>query len=286
MRKVKIFTDSTNDLSSEILVHYDISVVPLYVEFGEENYKDGVNLFPAQLFKLVQEKGVLPKTASPSPYDFISVYRQHIEEDSDILVITLSAKMSSTYQNAILAASEFPAGRIAVVDSQSLTTGIGSLAMIAAELAEQGEGLETIVKTIRSLVPGVKLNFVIDTLEYLYKGGRCNVVQNLLGTALKIRPIIGIEDGRMLVEDKVRGDKRRALDKIVENIIKNREKIDFNRIFVVHSLGGEDEACYIRDAIKQEAPEKDIIETKAGCVISSHCGMNTVGVSYILKTNP
>ncbi len=121
------------------------------------------------------------------------------------------------------------------------------------------------------------------TVDYLYKGGRCNVVQNLLGSALKIRPIIGVEDGKMLVEDKVRGDKKRALDKILESIVINRDGIDFNQIYVIHSLGGEEEAEYLKNAIHQELPEIDIMEMKAGCVISSHCGMKTIGVSYILK---
>ncbi|NLI93242.1 MAG: DegV family protein [Peptococcaceae bacterium] len=283
MRKVKVIADSTNDLSFEILQQYDIDVVPLYVEFGEETYKDGVDIIPEQLFQLVSEKGILPKTAAPSPFDFISVYTKYIEEGMDILVITLSAKMSSTYQNAVLAASEFPKGRIRVIDSQNLTTGIGSLVMIAREMAEKGIEIHSIAQELEALVTKVKVSFVIDTLEYLYKGGRCNVIQNLLGTALKIRPIIAVEDGRMIVEDKVRGDKKRAIEKLLEKLFKNPQSIYQNRIIIPYSLGSEEDAELMKSMIQKELPGTEILITKAGCVISSHCGMKTLGLSYIQK---
>jgi DegV family protein with EDD domain len=281
MRKVKVIADSTNDLSAEILQKYAIDVVPLYVQFGDENYKDGVDLTPERLFRIVAEKKMLPKTAAPSPYDFITVFRKYIEKENDLLVITLSAKMSSTYQNAVLAASEFPAGRIQVIDSQNLTTGIGSLVLLAAEMALAGETLTAIAKNISALVPQVKMSFVIDTLEYLYKGGRCNVVESLLGAALKIRPIIGVEEGRMFVRDKVRGDKRRALDKILEEMFQTKSKFSPDRIFLVYSLGGEEDVKYVQDIIQKELPSQEIVITAAGCVISSHCGLKTVGVVYL-----
>jgi len=285
MRKVKIMTDSTNDLSAEVLKQYDVSVVPLYVEFGEKSYRDGVDISPDQLFHMVEENGVLPKTASPSPYDFAAFYRKYIEDGQDILVITLSAQMSSSYQNAVLAASEFPDGRIEVCDSKSLTVGIGSLVIKAGDMAQQGYGLQAISDKVRLDVASVKVNFVIDTLEYLYKGGRCNVVQNLLGTALRIRPIIGVEAGKMIIEDKVRGDKKRALDSILKNIMRDKQRIKDNLIIVVHSIGGKDEACYLRNAIQEALPYKKVDLMKAGCVISSHCGMKTVGVAYIVEND-
>ena len=176
MKKVKIITDSTSDLSADILKKYDITVVPLYVDFAERSYRDGVDLFPVQLFKIVEEKGVLPKTSAPSPYDFIKHFEEYIEQGTDILVITISAKMSSAYQNALLATSEFPRERIWVVDSQNLSTGIGYLVMIAGEMAKEGQSAEKIAERLKTIIPRVKVNFVIDTLEYLYKGGRCNVL--------------------------------------------------------------------------------------------------------------
>jgi DegV family protein with EDD domain len=233
------------------------------VDFGEGSYKDGIDLFPEQLFQLVSKKGILPKTAAPSPYDFVTTYGKYLEQGFDLIVITLSAQMSSTYQNAVLAASEFPAGRIYVVDSQSLTTGIGSLVMLAGDMAEEGLSAKIIAERLNEIVPRVQVNFVIDTLEYLYKGGRCNVVQNLLSTALRIRPIIGIEDGRMIVADKVRGEKKRGIDRIFDGVAAKAQDIDYQRIFVVYSLGSEEEAQDLKEAFQKEFPKFEILLSQA-----------------------
>jgi DegV family protein with EDD domain len=281
MRKVKIITDSTNDLSAELLQEYDIDVVPLHVDFGEETYRDGVDLIPARLFQLVEEKKLLPKTAAPTPYAYAECFREYFDQEQDIIVITISAQMSSSYQNAALAASEFPQGRIWVIDSQNLSTGIGALVITAAEYARQGLQAEEISAKIRSLVAKVHVSFVIDTLEYLYKGGRCNVLQNLMGSVLKIRPTIGVENGKMLVVDKVRGEKKKALDKLIENA--RRDSVESKRIFITHSLGSEEEAVYLKGALQDIYPDKEILITNAGCVISSHCGQKTIGVIYIRK---
>ncbi|MGI6449281.1 MAG: DegV family protein [Desulfitobacteriia bacterium] len=283
MRKIKIITDSTCDLPKNLIEKYDITVVSLFVVFGEENYRDGVDLYPEKLFRMVKEKGILPKTASPSPYDFVRCYQEYLDQEMDIIVITISAKMSSTYQNALLAASECPEGRIWVVDSQNITAGVGMLAIIAAKMAQDGKNPQEIVAKLEELVPKVKVNFVIDTLEYLYKGGRCNVLQNLLGTALKIRPIIGVEEGSMLVAGKTRGDKKRALNKILEWALEDRQEIDFDQVFVISSFGGEEEAVYIHDCLSKVLVDKEIIVGLAGCVISSHCGEKTTGIIYIKK---
>ncbi|UWG99011.1 DegV family protein [Dehalobacter sp. DCM] len=279
MRKVKIITDSTNDLSDVILQKYDISVIPLHVDFGGESYRDGVDLLPKDLFKLVEEKNMLPKTAAPSPFNFSEVYREYVEQGQDIIVITISSHMSSTYQNAVLASEEYPEGRIFVVDSQNLSTGIGSLVVLAAEYALQGLEAKEIADRVQRLVPKVQVSFVIDTMEYLYKGGRCNVLQSIMGSMLKIRPMISVDSGKMFMKDKVRGDKKKGLDKMLANTAK--DSIDSERIFITHSLGSEDEALYLKSILEMSFPEKEIITTDAGCVISSHCGQKTIGVIYI-----
>ena len=281
MEKIKIITDSTNDLSPEILEAYDVTVVPLYVEFGEECYKDGIELTPKQLFEMVEDKGILPKTASPSPYDFACVYREYIEQGFDIVVITISSELSSTFQNAVLAATEFPGERIWIVDSRSLCTGIGLLVMTAGDYAREGMPARIIAEKVQQLTSSVNVSFVIDTLEYLYKGGRCNAVQNLLGSVLRIRPIIGLVDGRMIVKDKVRGDKQRALEKMAREAVDRAEAICANRVIVSYSEGGEAEANYLRLSLQQALPDVQIYTTTAGCVISSHCGPNTIGLMFI-----
>lgn len=285
MKKVKIITDSTNDLSAEILKEYDIAVIPLYVEFGDKSLKDGVELLPEKLFEMVEEHGVLPKTSAPSPYDFQSAYKQYIDLDMDILVITISSELSSTYRNAVLAAFEYPEGRIEVVDSRSLCTGIGILVMTAGDLLREGKGVKETADTIRQLTDKVNVSFVVDTLDYLYKGGRCNAVQTLVSSVLKIRPIIGLTDGRMIVKEKVRGDKDRALEKMLIEVTRDRDNGNINskRIIVSYSLGSEDEAKYLKGRLETILPETDIHITPAGCVISSHCGPNTSAVMYLKK---
>lgn len=283
MRKIKIITDSTSDLSVDILRKYDITVVPLYVNFGEEIFRDGIDINPEQLFMMVKERGVLPKTAAPSPFDFVKYFKTYIDQEFDIITITISAKMSSAYQNALLATSEFPKGRIWVVDSQNLSTGIGSLVMIAAEMAKEGQSAEKITERLNTIIPRVRVNFIIDTLEYLYKGGRCNVVQHLFGTALRIRPIIGVQQGNMVVENKIRGEKKRALDKIIDKAVNNNSQIDYNRIFITYSRGCEEDVPYVNSYLHEAFPDKEILLTDAGCVISSHCGEGTIGVIHIQK---
>lgn len=284
MRKVKIITDSTNDLTREMLDSYGVTIVPLYVDFGEESYKDGVDLIPERLFELVEEKNILPKTAAPSPYDFIGYYRQYLDSGYDIIVITISSKISATYQNALLAMQEFPKDRIWVIDSQNLSTGIGLLVMLAGEYAREGKSAGEIAEKLQEIIPRVRVSFIVDTLEYLYKGGRCNALQNMVGSVLKIRPVIGVRDGRIIVQDKVRGDKKKALQKILDGVEEAKETIDFDRIFITYSLGGEEEAAYLKDCLEKSLPPAcKIFLTQAGCVISSHCGKKTVGTIYVEK---
>jgi len=283
MAKVKIITDSTCDLTAEIVAKYDLAVVPLYVEFGEESYRDGVDIVPAQLFQKVKEKGFLPKSAAPTPFDFSKYFKEYIAQGYDIVTITISSKMSSTYQNALLAAAEFPDKRIWVVDSGNITTGMSSLVTVAGEAALDGMPAEEIAKTLQTLVPKVRVNFVVDTLEYLYKGGRCNAVENLFGSLLRIKPIVGVKNGSMYVAEKVRGDKKRALARMIANVVKNKEKIAFDRVFINNSVGNDDEAEYVKARLEQELPAVQIIMTKTGCVISTHCGEKTLGISYIEK---
>lgn len=282
MGKVKIITDSTNDLTSEIIQKYDITVVPLYVEFGEQNFKDGLELSPNQLFKIVDEKGVLPRTAAPSPYDFSEVYKEYIDQGFDIVVITISSEISSTYQNAVLAASEFPQ-RIWVVDSRSLSTGIGILVMAAGDCVRVGMQAKEVADTIQKMTSKVNVSFVVDTLEYLYKGGRCTAIQKLFGSAFKIRPIIGMAEGRIIVREKIRGDKNRALNRMTDELLSNIESIDLDRIIVACSLGSEDEASYLINHLKTTLPKTNIYTTTAGCVISSHCGPKTASIVYLSK---
>lgn len=258
--------------------------MPLYVVFGEQSYKDGVEITPDKLFELVQERNMLPRTAGITPYDYINYFGKYVEEDYDLVVILISSEFSSTYQNAVLAASEFPPGRIKVVDSRNLSTGIGFLVLTASQMAQAGVGSEEIVAKLNAIIPKMRVEFVLDTLEYLYKGGRCNAVQNLLGSILKIRPIIKVVNGKMIVGNKVMGDKRKSLDAMLADIRSDKDKLGSNRVIITHSLGSEDEAVYLKNEIQKIVPpDFTILTTPAGCVISSHCGKKTTGIIYQVK---
>lgn len=280
MAKVKIFTDSTADLSQELIQKHHISIVPLYVGFGDDTYKDGIEITTVQLYDEVKKVGKLPKTSAPSPADFINAFKKSIDEGNEILYIGLSTKLSSTIQNARIAASEFPDAKIEIVDSLNLSTGIGLLVMKAVDYANQGMNIKEISSKIRELVPKIETAFVPDTLDYLYLGGRCSALQSIFGNVLRIRPVIKVIEGGMTVGQKARGKREKILDTMLKNALKDKNNMDLTRVFVTHSLGFYD-AQYLKEQLEKTLNVNDVIITDAGCVISSHCGPNTVGILYI-----
>lgn len=282
MNKIKIFADSTSDIPVQWREQYEISIVPLYTVFGDESLRDGVDIKPEQLFQRVSREGHLPRTAAPAPSDFIQAFAPYIEQGDDILCISLSSELSSTYQNALLAASEFPEDRITVFDSLNLSCGFGMLVMKAARAAANGSTLEQIVDMLTRTRPLIDTEFVIDTLEYLYKGGRCSGMQNLIGSLLKIRPVIKVIDGKMTPAYKVRGKREKALEQMLQNALNQREHMDNDIIVVVHALAEED-ALMLQARLQKETGAQEVLLTTAGCVISSHCGPQTIGIMYAKK---
>lgn len=280
MGSVRIISDSTCDLSSELIKKHDISIVPLYVIFGGDSFRDGIDIKTDELYKTVERLSVLPRTSAPSPLDFRKVFSSYLEKGEDIIYIGLSSEVSATVQNAAIAAQEFPEGRIEIIDSRNLSTGIGLLVMKAVDLAGQGFGVREISECIRGMVPKVRTRFVINTLDYLYKGGRCTALESFFGGLLNIRPIIAVEDGKMILEEKIRGKKEKALKSMLECVLADSDIIDPRRIFVTHSMAKE-EAEYLKSMLRQKLQEPEIIITDAGCVISSHCGQGTVGILYL-----
>lgn len=282
MSQVKIFADSTCDLPPNWIKAHDIGIIPLYVTFGDQNYRDGVDLTTPELYAKVEQTGSLPKTAAPSPSDFIAAFTPFVEEGRDIVYISLSSELSSTYQNALIAGEEFPEGRITVVDSRNLTTGIGLLVMKAVAAAVQGKSAREIAGIVETVKPLVETEFVIDSLEYLYKGGRCSGMQNLMSSLLKIRPVIKVIDGKMTPAYKVRGKREKALEQMVNNALDKKDEMDNDLIFVTHSMAAED-AEAIKRLLEQKTGAREVALSDAGCVISSHCGAKTIGIIYSKK---
>jgi DegV family protein with EDD domain len=198
---IDILTDSTSDLSPELLERYHIQRVPLSVFVDGKDLKDG-DLSLAQLFDAVKRTGELPKTSAVPVAEFQQVFGS----PNDVIYISLSSQLSATHQNAVLAAAEVQGKRIAVIDSLNLSTGIGLLVLNAAQLRDQGASFDEIVQQVQLLIPKVHTSFVIDTMEYLYKGGRCSALANIFGTLLRIRPVIEVrKDGSMGVKEKIGG---------------------------------------------------------------------------------
>ncbi|MFP4978792.1 DegV family protein [Paenibacillus sp. CN-4] len=282
MSKVKIFSDSTSDLPQSWKETYDIGIVPLYVVFGDGTFRDGVDITPEEVYRRVAASGSLPKTAAPSPADFMAAFGPSIEAGHDIVYVGLSSALSSTYQNALIAAGEFPEGRVRIVDSRTLCGGIALLAMKAARAAEAGRSAAEIAALLETSRDKVDSQFVVDTLDYLYMGGRCSGMQNFIGSLLKIRPVLRMIDGRIVPTGKIRGKKEKAVEQMLINAMPDAPRMDKELLIVAHTLAEQD-AEYLRSALQAATDVREIAIINAGCVIGSHCGPNTVGLMYMTE---
>ena len=278
--QVIIMTDSTADLDQSLLKKYQIYSIPLYVRFGDEIFKDGIDITTPELYAKVSDKGLLPQTAAPSPGDFVEAFKPLIDDHKDIIYIGIGSTISATIQSARVAATEFPENRIFIVDSKNLSSGIALLVLKAKDLRDQGLPAQVIYDQISSLVPKVRSQFAIQTLEYLYKGGRATGLQALMGSMLKIKPIIKVTDGKLGVDKKAFGKMSRALDMMLEDYFNLGDRVDLDYVMITHSLADK-HAIYMMDHVKSRLNPKQLIESHAGCVISSHCGAGTIGILYI-----
>lgn len=277
---INILTDSCCDLSPELLSQYQIHLIRLTVFIDNKTFRDGLDIQYETLYQLVSKTGQLPKTSAPSIADFTEFY-DHIP--GDLFYVGISSKLSATVQDAIVASQMLPDRNIRIVDSLNLSTGIGLLALKAAELRDLGYSLEDIETEISATLPKVRTSFVIDTLEYIYKGGRCSAVENIVGSLLKIRPVIEVKpDGTLNIKEKNRGTRRKALGTMLDGFQKNLSQIDLHRIFITHS-GCDEDAAFLAEELKKIAPIKHLHITRAGATIASHCGPNTIGVLYLTK---
>ncbi|MFA5537104.1 MAG: DegV family protein [Bacillota bacterium] len=282
MRKIRIVTDSTSDLPLELKEKHQIETVPLYVRFGEEFFADGVDIDNRAIFKRVSKTGAMPQTAAPTPENFSEIFKKLIDEDQDVICICLSSPLSATVQSATIAASEFPTDRIEIIDSLNLSTGIGLLVLYAAELAEQGMPFKELVEMVEKQRANLETYFAVDTMDYLYKGGRCTGLQHLMAGMLKIHPVLTMEEGQIIVKDKIRGGNRKIQDRLMDYIVANEDQIDFNYIAVPGADCDREVKSMIK-RIKERYPKARIISAEAGSVISSHCGPGTIGLMFFKK---
>ncbi|WP_128894023.1 DegV family protein [Longirhabdus pacifica] len=285
MGDIVIMSDSASDLPPEIIKEHNIKLIPFHITLGESVYKDGVEITPQQLFSEVEELKSLPKTAAISPADYVQHMQPYIEQGRKVLYISLSSEISSTYQNAFIAKQSFAEGAVEVVDSRSLSSGIGLLVLEAVEYVKEGMQLQHIASELRRLSEQVQVEFVIDTLDYLHKGGRCSSVQLLLGSMLKIHPLIAMENGSMMVAEKWRGKRNKMLQNLVQRTTDTTKiTVSGNHMFITHTTTDE-HAQWLKDEL-QKHYDMEIHIVQAGSVISSHCGPDTIGVIYMTSSQP
>ncbi len=281
MSKIKITCDSTCDLTQELYKKYNVHVLPLGVSLGENLHRDGVDVNAEEVFRFVEANDVLPKTSALSIGEYEEVFKSYVDEGCDVIHISLSAELSASHNNARLAAEEI--GHVHVVDSRNLSTGSGHLVIMAAELAASGMAAEEVVSVLEEKKNLLDVSFVLQTLEYLHKGGRCSGVAAFGANALKLRPEIQVMDGKMGVGKKYRGDMEKSIMQYVRGRLENQENVDCGRIFVTHSGVPADILEKVKALVKELHPFEEVIETKAGCTISSHCGPNCLGVLFFRK---
>ena len=277
---INIITDSTADLGTETSEEFQLKVIPLSVTIGGKVYRDGEDLSQKELFALVEKHGELPKTAAPALGEFIKMF----DQPGDSVFIGISSKLSATIQNACLAANSFPPGKVRVVDSLNLSSGVGLLALRAAELRDRGISSEQIEKELLDSVSKLRTSFVIDTMEYLYKGGRCTALQAIAGSVLKIHPIIEVNHtGALGVKEKAHGTLRKGFQWLLDDFEEHLPELDRGRVFITHTSADETGVQFLVNNVSRIAAPKDVRVTRAGSVISSHCGPGTVGILYFVN---
>ena len=281
---IHIVADSTCDLTEELIEQYHITILPLYVMLGDKDHRDGKDITAEDIFRFVAAGGALPKTAAVTVEDYLTAFRRILERNpaDEIICITISAKFSSCYQNACIAAEE--TGHVTVIDSMNLSTGIGHVILTAAELIEENKTVPEIAEILRNdIIPNVDASFIIDRLDYLHKGGRCSAVAALGANLLKLKPCIEVRNGEMSVRKKYRGNFVHCVTEYAKDRLAERDSIDNHRIFITHAAASKEAVSAAENAVRESGRFEAIVETQAGSTISSHCGPNTLGVLFVRK---
>lgn len=278
MQKIKIITDSTLDLPLEVVKRNDIEVMPLLINFGQDSYLDGVEITPAEMIERINRENVLPTTAQITPTRFEETFKKYLDEGYKIVTLVLSSEMSGTYQSACIAREILETEDIVVIDSQNVTSGLGLLALKACRLRDNGATIEEIEEEILKTRDKVKSTLNFESLDNLVRGGRLPRVAGAIGTALGLRLILEVRDGKMAVKDKVRGSKK-ALKKLIADF--ESLDVDFNEPVVLLELLNED----VYFGLKSYLEEKDIeyIDAKVGCTVGIHSGIKPCGLFFIVK---
>lgn len=279
MEKIKITSDSAADLN-ELFEQNGVDVIPLFVNLGQDEYLDGVTVNPDDIYKFVAEKNILPKTAARNSEDLKEFFKKYTDDGYKVVHFSISDKMSLMHKSACAAAEEL--GNVYVVDSKSLSTGIGLLVLSAVDMVKEGKTAEEIYKASLARVPHVQASFVVNTMDYLYKGGRCSGLAAFAATKFKIKPSLLVVDGEITVYNKYLSNTgKRAIRKYLEDITKDFKNPDNTRVFITHTKMEDGIVDIVREFLQEKMHFKTILETTAGSTITSHCGPGTLGILYI-----
>ena len=271
-QKVKIISDSTCDLSQELTAKYDIDILPLHILLGENEFRDGKDTTPDRIFAWADANNAKV------------LLQPYVAAGREVICFSISGSMSTSGNVMRLAAEELDAAaQVTIIDSENLSTGIGLLVLEAAIMAEQGHTAAEITAAVRKLIPKVRASFVVDTLVYLWRGGRCNAVAALAGSALRLHPKIVVENGAMRATKKYRGKIDNVIMAYVKDMEADLKAARPERVFITHSGCSREVVGEVRSYLKELNVFCEILETRAGGVISSHCGPGTLGVLFIAK---
>lgn len=278
-KPVCITADSTCDLTQELLDRFHIKTVPLHVLLGEETYLDGVNFTQEMIFDRYAKDKILPRTAAVSPQEFTNFFTPLVEAGYEVVHLDISSELSGTYQNAVIAAAELPG--VYPIDTRKLTTGMGQMLLEACRLRDEGKDAQTIVQAMQDLIPKVNVSFVIDTLEYMWKGGRCTGVTAFGANLLNLKPCIEMREGKLEVCKKYRGNIFKVYEKyITERMSGKKIRPDYFFVTTSNALTVEQQTM-LSALIRSIAPIKEIFYTRTGCTVTSHCGPGTLGILFL-----
>ena len=280
--KIKITADSTCDLSPALVEKYNVGIIPLTVILGDKLHHDGIDITPQDIFDYVSKTGVLPKSAAVSAEEYAEFFNEQLKQNDAVIHFNISSKASVTHGNAVTAAKQFN-NKVFVVDSQALSTGQGLLVLKACDLAEQGKSPRDIVEIINNLRSKVNTSFVPDALDYLHKGGRCSLASLMGAKVLKLHPLIDMKDGQLYAKKKYMGGHERCLKNYINDLAAEYPHYDKTRCFITHSHCEPEVVEKVREQVKELFAFDEILETFAGCVVTTHCGKNTLGVLFIAE---
>lgn len=279
--KIKIMSDSTCDLSAELIEKNDITILPLTIIKDGKSYSDGIDITPAEIYAHVASGGSLCSTTAVNASEYQEWFGKYADKYDGVLHINISAEFSSTHQNACIAASEFD--NVRAVDSRNLSTGQGLVVLKACELAKTCQSLDELYEQVTDFASRVEASFLLDRLEYMVKGGRCSSAAALGANLLNLKPCIEVKNGKMAVVKKYRGNYAKCLANYVKDRIANREDLDRETLFVTRTPVSDECLEAVKEAVDAHADFENIYWTEAGCTISCHCGPGTLGVLFVRK---